>query len=404
MNYQENDEEEENIDKNKKNAELNEKRTSIIINNINYKVRIKLNDVLYLARYDINKIYKFKKILIENITTTFVYVRIGFNSITDQISHAEWDYPNINNYFLQLLKISQKIIGFIFISIPSLELNLQNDLIYWSISTTSYKLFFKITNNKENDFDKPLFIDIFSIYGKMEHIYIIIKLIIHAIYSCIFFKILIKRMLAGGFKNMAEIKKENIKQKILLVVDSIFILSDFIIILFCVFSVICYYKNFYSSPNNNIMIIIYFQTTTIIATLINDFKIFIEIIKYGKYIEKLRNAMICFDQRADYFDEEDINFRPVEFKFISLEGDICSIKECVHPYLQRYLYYYEDKKDNKTNNISNEVNNEIINIKANNANNNITSNNMDENKNILDDNSNNIEIEMQKATSGDSNN
>ena len=153
------------------------------------------------------------------------------------------------------------------------------------------------------------------------------------------------------------------------------------------------------------MIIIYFQIIIIIVILINDFKIFIEIIKYGKYIEKLRNSMMSFIQRTDNFDEDDMNFRPVEFKFISLEGNICSIKECVHPYLQRYLYYYEDKKDNNTNNISDGVNNEIINIKANDANNNIiTSNNMDENKNILDDNSNNIEIEMQKANSDNSNN
>jgi len=81
-----------------------------------------------------------------------------------------------------------------------------------------------------------------------------------------------------------------------------------------------------------------------------------------EYIEKLRNAMISFNQRADYFDEEDINFRPDEFKFISLEGNICSIKEYKHPkhpYLQRYLYYYEDNKNNKANNISNGVNNEI---------------------------------------------
>ena len=376
MNYQENEEEEEDISKNKNNIELNEKRRTIIINNINYNVRIKLNDVLYLSRNDINKIYKFKKILIENITNIFVYVRIGFNSITDQISHAEWDYPNINNYFQQLLKINLPSFICILFSIPLLELNLQ----------------------------KSLFFVIFSIYGKIEYIYIIIRLIIYAIASCILIKIIIKRMLVGGFKNMAEIKRENIFQKILLVAIWIFTLGDFIIILSGVFSLICYYKNFNSLSVDSIKEYIYLQIFFNLSIFYINIRAIIDNCKYGKYIEKLRNAMISFNQRADYFDEEDINFRPDEFKFISLEGNICSIKEYIHPYLQRHLYYYEDNKNNKANNISNGVNNEIINIKANNTNNNIISNIIDESKNILDDNSNNIEIEMQKAYSDDTNN
>ena len=404
MNYQENDEEEENIYEKRKKIELNEKRTCIMINNVNYNVRIKLNDVLYLTGYENNKIYKFKKILIENITNTFVYVRIGVNTITDQISHAEWDYPNINNYFLQLLKISLLILPQALMLIPLLDLNLQNDLTYWLIST-NYKIISIIFLIKEIDMDTPFFFDVFSIYGKTQYIYTIVRLIFYLIYSCIFFIILIKRMLSGGFKNLTETNKAYIFQIILLVLISIFILGDFIIILLGIFSLICYNKYFNSLQKNNIKVMIYFQLIVIIAMVSSNIRIFIKNRKLLIYIEKLKNAMVCFNQRVDYLDEGDMNYKPVEFKFISLEGNSCSIKECIHPYLQRYLYYYEDNKNNKiADNISDGGNNEIINIKVNDINNNIISNNIEENKNILDDNSNKIEIEMQKAVSDDSNN
>ena len=121
-------------------------------------------------------------------------------------------------------------------------------------------------------------------------------------------------------------------------------------------------------------------------------------------LNKLRKEFDKFNKLEDNIDDKIPYLKPIEFKYVSLEGNICSIKEYIHPYLQRHLYYYEDNKNNKANNISNGVNNEIINIKTNNTNNNIISNIIDENKNILDDNSNNIEIEMQKAYSDDTNN
>ena len=394
MNYQEKNDQEEKINEsneNKNDIELNEKRANIIINNINYNVRIKLNHVLYLQRSDNNKIYKFKKILIENLTNNFVYVRIGANSITELISHAEWNYPNINYIFLQLFNISYSILVIFLFSIPLFELSLQNNFTYRGISTL-------------ND-DKPLFFDVFAFYGKFEDVYMKIRFSACIINLFILILVMIKRMLIGGYKNMTYSSIGYFYSVFFVIQISIFVLTDFIIILFAIFSIVCYYKNFSSISTDNILPILYIQTFIYLMIIINNIRLLIQGIKLMKDIKQLRNAIINFIQRTDNFDDDegDINFRPVEFRFISLDGKICSIKEYKNPLLQRFLYYYED---NKNNNIPSQKNNKIINKEINNnntTNNNIViTNNINENKNILDNNPNIIEIEMQKANSDDS--
>ena len=76
-----------------------EVNTSLTINNNNYNTKIKLNHILYLQQIGSSEkenIFRFKKVNIENITNKFVFVRLGLNSVTDQISLAEWNYPDLN--------------------------------------------------------------------------------------------------------------------------------------------------------------------------------------------------------------------------------------------------------------------------------------------------------------------
>ena len=95
-NYEDKEDEDEAL---KEKLEVN---TSLTINNNNYNTKIKLNHILYLQQIgslEKENIYRFKKVNIENITNKFVFVRLGLNSVTDQISLAEWNYPDLNYIF-----------------------------------------------------------------------------------------------------------------------------------------------------------------------------------------------------------------------------------------------------------------------------------------------------------------
>jgi hypothetical protein len=62
---------------------------------------------------------------------------------------------------------------------------------------------------------------------------------------------------------------------------------------------------------------------------------------------KIKKEMNKFINKEDNIDEDDPNCKPIEFKYISLDGDICSIKEYRNDNLQRYLYYnIENEQDN----------------------------------------------------------
>ena len=62
---------------------------------------------------------------------------------------------------------------------------------------------------------------------------------------------------------------------------------------------------------------------------------------------KIKNGMNKLINKEDNIDEEDPNCKPIEFKYISLEGHICSIVEYRNDKLQRYLFYnIENGQDN----------------------------------------------------------
>ena len=128
-NYEESedDDEEEN---NKKEIEKNEIISAININNLDYYARIKLNEILYLTQIGENvkeRIFKFKKIFIQNFTSNFVFVRLGSDIITDGISNSQWDYPNLNHIFLKLGDMCDWIYMILFFSLPLFELHVKKN-------------------------------------------------------------------------------------------------------------------------------------------------------------------------------------------------------------------------------------------------------------------------------------
>ena len=90
-----------------------------------------------------------------------------------------------------------------------------------------------------------------------------------------------------------------------------------------------------------------------IIIFIFNIKLLKESITFSMYYNKMKKSLIKLNNKEDNLDEDKPNFKPLEFKYISLEGNICSIKEYKNNNLQRYLYYYNIniQKNNSVNNI-----------------------------------------------------
>ena len=90
-----------------------------------------------------------------------------------------------------------------------------------------------------------------------------------------------------------------------------------------------------------------------IIIFIFNIKLLKESITFSMYYNKMKKSLIKLNNKEDNLDEDKPNFKPLEFKYISLEGNICSIKEYKNNNLQRYLYYYNIniQKNNSVNNV-----------------------------------------------------
>lgn len=348
MNYDETEDKE-----NKDNIGLNLKRTNVLINNNRYNVIIKLNEILYLKTVGFGFLYKFKKIFIEGITNDFIYVKLGHNSITDQISHAEWDYPKLNEFFL-ILNDNYAYTGIIVIfSIFMFKVNLNNEL--------NYQLYIKDTMNK--DFPTK----IFSKFGSLVKTLNDCRFYLYLIHLIIFFLFNIKRMIYGGFSKLVYLIISLVYSIIFLIQNILFILIELLIMIFSVFSLISYYKHYKDLKDDNIQAKLFLQLFLNFFIFIFNCILLSKSIKLTSGIKKLKNGLVKFNNVEEDIEENQANApnidqRPIEFKYVSLDGNICSIKEFQSPYLQRYLYYSDKPQNNAE--INNEKNDIDININA----------------------------------------
>lgn len=349
-NYEENEDEEEDI--NHENIGLNEVSTSIIINNCNYFTKIKLNEILILQKIDNEEkeqIYKFKKIKIENVVNNFIFVRMGVNSITDQISLADWNYPDLNFIFKKLLEICNNIYYILFFSFPLLILHVKEDIEYQNIKNVN-EIYVKLNT------EKPKFSDIFNNYGSLEQRFTNFRFILYIIQFVILLIFLIKRIFSGGFSKLTNITSSLILSVIAFIKNLLFVILDFIFILLTIFSIISFNKNdYYKNLSNNNMDVssdmeskFYLQVIINIIIFIFNIKLLKNYKGFISDLKKLRKEMIKLNKLEDNIDEENPNFKPVEFKYVSLEGIVCSLKEVRNNLLQRYLFYSpEDISDSE---------------------------------------------------------
>ena len=158
----------------------------------------------------------------------------------------------------------------------------------------------------------------------------------------------------------------------------VFIILDFVIILLTGFSYLSFSKNKYEVKAGDIIEGKFaFQFIFNIIIFIINIKLFKENIALDKDYNRLKKEMIKFNKKEDNIDENNPSFKPLEFKYISLEGIVISIKEYRNDNLQRYLYYYSDNilpnstdnkipldkenKEERKNNKENKKNNKEIN-------------------------------------------
>ena len=82
-------------------------------------------------------------------------------------------------------------------------------------------------------------------------------------------------------------------------------------------------------------------------------------------VNKIKKAMNKFINKEDNIDEDNPDFKPIEFKYISLEGKLCSIKEYTNPNLQRYLFYSTENTQGNSQEYSKKSSEVQLNLRAN---------------------------------------
>ena len=281
----------------------------------------------------------------------FIYIRLGHNSVTDQISLAEWNYPDLNQTFLKLAELCNNIYIILFFSVPLFKMHIKDELSYQIIKLTneSFDSPYKIANE-----NKPVFSDIFNIYGSFEKGLTESRFILYFIQIIIILLFMLKRIYFGGFSKLIYLTISLIFSFICIAQNIIYVILDFLVALFTIFSLISYNKNKYNIKSDD-MINAKLSVQLIINIIIFIFniKLLKESITFSMYYNKMKKSLIKLNNKEDNLDEDKPNFKPLEFKYISLEGNICSIKEYKNNNLQRYLYYYNIniQKNNSVNNI-----------------------------------------------------
>ena len=341
-NYEENEEEDE--PNNKENREKNEIQTSININNIEFNATIKLNEILYLHKIGYKgkeQLFKFKKIFIQYITPQFVYVRLGKNTITDIISNSQWNYPDFNDFFMKLGDMCDWIYVILLFSIPLFKFHVDKDLTYQIIKLIHKD--YEVTNIK-----KPQFSNIFDAYESFEKGVTLSRFILYVIQLFILLLLVLKRIYFGGFKKKINLIVIFAIDIIFLIQNIIYIILDFILALFSIFSISCYYKNKYNQMNDTFLEAKFFLQLFInILIFFFNFALLRYNIDLTIEVNKLRKEFDKFIRLEDNIDESIPYLKPIEFKYVSLDGNICSIKEFKSNCTQRYLFYSTNIEGNE---------------------------------------------------------
>ena len=280
------------------NNEKTKKKTLRIKDN-NYEIEIQANQVTYLERVgQSDKIYKFKKIKITNFTNDFIYLFLNNKAIEDQLSITDWELPIYNELYLKLAKIASLIYGILFVSIPLFKLHLNKE----------YNYILSANNIYDYGIKKPTFYSVYSSYGSFELGTTNSRF---ALYIIALFFILLsmgKRAIYGGYTRPIIVLICFIASAIFVLENIIYVILSFLMILFSVFSVVCFYSMNESDVGQDDII----PTKIFIQMVLNVFifsiciRILIDSIQLTSILNKLRKEFGHLNDGTEPEEQEKI--------------------------------------------------------------------------------------------------
>ena len=350
------------------------KKKTLRINNNNVELEIQANQITYLERVgQSDKIYKFKKIQIQGVTNGFIYLFLNNKAIDDQLSITDWEFPMLNELYLKLEKMASLIYGILFISIPLFKLHLNNEANY-ILSSNSFSNLFLGINDDNFGFEKPKFYSIYSSYGSFESGTTNSRFALYVV--AIFFILLSmgKRIFYGGYTRLIIIIICLVFSAIFILENIIYVLLSFLMILFSIFSAVCFYDM--KGVDDMIQAKLYIQMllNTIIFSIC--IRLLIDSIQLTAMLNKLRKELNHLNDGSEPEEQEKIK----GFQYLGLDNKPHILNEIIFEGHPRYIYYnlYGDINDvplqppiqsqpqlQSTKNINNENNNNLPNNSVN---------------------------------------
>ena len=342
------------------------KKKTVRINNDNVEFEIQANQVTYLERVDQkDKIYKFKKIKINQIANEFfIYLFINNKAIEDQISLTDWEIPIYNELFLKLSKIASYIYGMLYISIPLFKLHLSNEYNYFYTANMYSSLMMGIS---DNTIKRPTFYGVYSIYGSFELGTANSRFALYVVALLFVLLSMGKRIIYGGYTRPIIILICFIFSAIFILENVIYAILSFLMFLFSIFSFVCFKK--ISKDNdikdNIIQIKFIFQIFLNISIFILCITILIDNIRLTTILNKLRKEFNHLNDGTEPEEQEKIE----GFQYQGLDNKSHILNEIIIEGHPRYIYYnlYGDIRDvptqpiiiSKSNPLTNPQNNPV---------------------------------------------
>jgi hypothetical protein len=354
------------------------------IKNNSIKLQISVNKNIYLEPInDQKKHYKFKQVIIEGRTNGYIYALQENLAICDQLSLADWDYPKLNGIFEKLGKIAYLIYGVLFVSVPLFKLHINNEYNYHTL--VSQSIFYTGSYS-----GKPKFLSVFKSFGAFELGLTNSRFALYVVSIFFILLFMLKRMFFGGFTRPILSIISFVICIIFVLENIIYIILSFLVILFAVFSIICYYGIDKNASDDMIQTKLYIQMVLNIIIFSICIRILVDSIQLMSMLNQLRKEVSNLSEGTP--SENQNNYQG--FQFIGIDGKQHVLNELVIDDFPRNVFYsaYEEigndpiiinPPNNNTNNNNNNINN------SNNLSNNINNNNVNNNNNLNNNYNNN---------------
>ena len=170
----------------------------------------------------------------------------------------------------------------------------------------------------------PKFNGIFVHYGYFESLIVKSRFSFYLISIFFLLLFMLKRMLYGGFNSLIKSKISFIMSLIFVTLNVIYVILDFLMVLFGIFSTIC--LSDIKLNDSLVTFKLYVQLIINIIIFSITIKILVKSIILSKNLNDLRKELIKFNN-VEEIKEKDNLLNLDEFKYITIEGKICHLKE-----------------------------------------------------------------------------